>query len=137
MLHKFIVLFLSIVIFTGCGYKQPFLTRSATIVFKTPTIKYHDKCFIERYEDNVKLTILDVGVVVTDMTIYQDKICKNFILCFDANSFNERFLDKSYERDFLYNLFTKEDIYFKDKEKSILIKVIYDKEEKIENNATK
>ncbi len=117
----------------GCTYKQPKTTQSATIVFKTPSLKFHDKGFIERYQDNVRLTILNLGVVVTDMTIYKDKVCKNFALCFDGATFNEKFLDKSYDQDFMYNLFTQKDINFKDKVHGILIKVIYDDQ----NNETK
>ena len=129
MFYRFSGVFVAIFFFIGCSYKQPIYTKSATIVFKTPTIKYNDKCFIERYDDNVRLTILDLGVVIADMKIYQDKVCKNFLMCFDADRFNEKFLDKSYEKDFLYNLFIREDIYFKDREHGVLIKVMYDEEE--------
>jgi len=135
-LQFFIVSFL-LVVFTGCGHKQPISTKSATVVVKTPTLRFYDKGFIEKYEDKVRLIILDFGVVVNDMTIYRDRVCKNLILCLDTAEFNSRYLAKSYEKDFLYNLFNDEDINFKDKENGILIKILYDKNELIENNETK
>jgi hypothetical protein len=45
-------------------------------------------------------------------------------------------LNKSYAKDFLYTLFTQDDISFKDPPNGILIEVIYDKEENSENNET-
>jgi hypothetical protein len=112
-------------------------SKSATIIFKTPNVKFYDKGFIEKYDDRVQLTVFDLGTVVLDLTIYEDKICKNFPVCIDSDKFNREFFNTSYEKDFLYKLFTKEDINFKDKEKGIMIKVIYDKEENGENNETK
>jgi len=135
MLLKFFILSLLIIIFTGCGYKQPVSTKSATVVVKTPNLKFYDKGFIEKYQDKVRLTIFNFGVVIDDMTIYKDRVCKNFILCMDAAEFNSNYLDESYEKDFLYNLFNDEDINFKDKENGILIRILYDKNED-ENNTT-
>jgi hypothetical protein len=121
---------------TGCSYKQPLSSRSATITLKTPTLKFYDKGFIKKYEDRVEVTIFNLGVVVTDMSIYKDKVCKNALLCYDGDTFNDKFLDKSYEKDFLYNLFIQDDISFKDQKNGILIKVLYDKNEVCENNET-
>lgn len=137
MLRDFILIVFILFSLSGCSYKQPKTSQSATIIFKTPSLKFNDKGFIERYQDNVRLTVLNLGIVVTDMRIYKDKVCKNFALCFDGATFNDKFLDKSYEKDFMYNLFTQENINFKDKEHGILIKVIYDVQENIENNETR
>jgi hypothetical protein len=136
MIYRFLISLIFLFIVTGCSYKQPVQIKSATIVFKTPTLKFYDKGFLERYEDNVKLTILNLGVVVTEMTIYKNKVCKNFVLCYDGDTFNDNFLNKSYAKDFLYTLFTQDNISFKDPKNGILIKVIYDKEENSENNDT-
>jgi hypothetical protein len=136
MVYRFLISLILLFMVTGCSYKQPLSSRSATIAFKTPTLKFYDKGFIERYENSVKLTIFNLGVVVIDMSIYKDKVCKNALLCYDGDTFNDKFLDKSYGEDFLYNLFIQDDIYFKDQKNGILIKVIYDKNEVIENNET-
>lgn len=127
MLYRFLIPLIFVFIVTGCSYKQPLSSRTATIAFKTPNLKFYDKGFINRYEDSVELIILNLGVVVTDMTIYEDKVCKNVMLCYDGDTFNDKFLDKSYGKDFLYKLFTRDDIYFKDLKNGILIKVLYDK----------
>ncbi len=134
MLLRFFIVSSFLFIATGCSQKQLVSSRSATIVFKTPSLKFYDQGFIERYEDSVRLTILNLGVVIADMTIYKDKVCKNFVLCYDGDVFNDNFLNKSYAKDFLYTLFTQDDISFKDPENGILIKVIYDKEETSENS---
>ncbi len=122
--------FVFIIFLTGCSVKQPVVTKSAIITFKTKKFKFNDQGFIEKYDDKVKLTILALGVTESEITIYKDKICKNSISCFDSDRFNEQFLDESYEKDFLYNLFNKEDIDFKDKEHRVFIKVIYNQKEK-------
>lgn len=129
MLVKLFFSSLVIVLFVGCGHKQPLSVRSATIVVKTPNLKFYDKGFVEKYEDKVRLTIFNFGMAVDDMTIYKDKVCKNLLLCIDGAEFNSKYLDKSYEKDFLYNLFNDEDINFKDRENGILIKILYDKNE--------
>ena len=86
-------------------------------------MKFYDKGFIFYYDDYVNLQLLNIGNVVLDMSIYPDKICKSSFECLDANSFNERFLHKSYKKSFLYDLFQQNTIYFKDKKNKILIKV--------------
>lgn len=137
MAYRFLISLIFLLILTGCSYKQPVSSRGATIIFKTPTLKFYDKGFIERYEDRVRLTVLNLGTVAVDMTIYEDRVCKNVISCYDGDTFNDTFLDKSYEKDFLYNLLIQDDIYFKDQKNGILIKVIYDTNEDIESNGTK
>ncbi len=133
MLLKIFILSFLITIFTGCSHKQPISAKSANVVVKTPNLKFYDKGFVEKYEDKVRLTILNFGIVIDDMTIYKDRVCKNLILCIDTAEFNSKYLDKSYEKDFFYNLFNDEDINFKDKENGILIKIIYDKKEDLNN----
>lgn len=86
-------------------------------------MKYHDKGFILYYKDYIHLQLLNVGKVVLDLSIFQDKICKSNFQCIDAAEFNKQYLDASYNKKFLYELFLNEKINYKDKKNNILIKV--------------
>jgi len=109
--------------FVGCSSKLPYKSMSSTVLIKTPTMRYHDKGFINYFDDYVHLQLLNIGTVVLDLSIYKTKICKSTLRCISSNEFNTQFLDKSYNEDFLYTLFTNKKIYFKDRKKNILIKV--------------
>jgi hypothetical protein len=118
------LLFLSFIfIFTGCSIKQPIKSRSATIIFKTPNIKFYDKGFITKYEDKIHLQIFNVGRLVLDLKIYKDEVCQGTLQCINSKEFNSQYFHKSYKDDFLYNLFSQNKIYFKDRQNGILIKV--------------
>jgi len=86
-------------------------------------MKFHDKGFINRYDDHIHLQIFEVGHLALDLEIYKDKVCQSTLECISSKEFNAQYLDNSYKEDFLYNLFSKKDIYHKDKLNNILIKV--------------
>jgi hypothetical protein len=118
---------ISIIIFTilliGCSYKQPLYTSSAIIIFKTPQIKFYDKGFITKYTNHIHLQIFQVGNLVLDLKIYKNTICQSTLKCMSSKEFNKKYLHKSYEDDFLYRTFSKENISYKDTINKILIKV--------------
>jgi hypothetical protein len=111
------------ILFSGCALKKPIYSTSSTIIFKTPTMKFYDKGFITKYDNYIELQIFNVGQLVLNLKIYKDEICKGTLQCMDSNEFNNKYFDKSYKKDFLYNLFSQKKIYFKDKQHNILIKV--------------
>jgi hypothetical protein len=86
-------------------------------------MKYYDRGFIFYYENHVKLQLLNIGKVVLNLDIYQNKICKGTFECLSSQDFNKKYLHDSYNNDFLYDLFRKKKINFKDKKNNILIKV--------------
>ncbi len=116
-------LFVIILLFIGCSSKQPQLLQSATIIFKTPLMKFYDKGFVIHYDDYIHLQVLNLGKVVLDLEIYEDKICEGTLQCMDADEFNIKYLSKNYNDNFMYKLFKKDRVYFKDKQNNILIKV--------------
>lgn len=120
---KKIVYVIIISFFTACATKQPIRTSSHTILFKTPQMKFYDKGFITKYDNHIHLQIFQVGNLVLDLKIYEDTICQSTLKCISSKEFNKKYLHNSYKDDFLYNLFSKEKIYFKDKINNILIKV--------------
>ena len=86
-------------------------------------MKFYDKGFITKYKDNIHLQIFNAGQVVLNLKIYKDKICQSTFKCIGPKEFNAKYFHKSYKDDFLYNLFSQNKIYFKDKKNKILIKV--------------
>lgn len=91
-------------------------------------MKFHDKGFIFKYKDYTQVQIFSAGVAVLDMKIYEDKVCKSTFKCQDIEIFNKENLSPTYPKNFLKNLFDKEDkeIIHKDSENGILIKIIRD-----------
>jgi len=88
-------------------------------------MKFYDKGFIYKYNDNTQVQIFSAGTLVLDMRIYKDRICRSTFKCQDLNSFNNENLHKSYSKDFLKNLFDKneKEIVHRDKVNNILIKI--------------
>jgi hypothetical protein len=89
-------------------------------------MKFYDKGFVNIYDDYVHLQILNIGQIVLDLEIYEDKICKSTLKCMDSHDFNMKYLDKSYDDRFLYDLFRHNNIKFRDRKNNIFIKVIKD-----------
>lgn len=125
-MYKYTVAIFISLFLVACTIKQPVKSQSATVIFKTPLMKFYDKGFISKYDNHIHLQIFNVGQVVLDLTIYEDRICQSSLECLSSKEFNQTYLDESYEDRFLYELFSQSDVRFKDKEKRILIKVIKD-----------
>ena len=86
-------------------------------------MKFHDTGFITKYKDSIHLQIFNAGQSVLNLTIYKDKVCQSTFQCISSKEFNALYFHRSYEEDFLYNLFLENKVYFKDKKNKILIKV--------------
>jgi len=116
------------VLFTGCFNTQPKTVSSATILIKTPAMKYYDKGFVSKYNDHLNVQIFSAGTSILSLDIYDDKICKDSFRCESSSSFNKKFLDESYKKNFLKELFNqdKKEIIHRDRKNNILIKIIKD-----------
>lgn len=112
-------------LFIGCGAKKPQLSQSATILIKTPAMKFYDKGFITTFNNYTQVQIYSAGQTVLDLQLYDDRICRTTFECQSASSFNKEYLHSSYEANFLKKLFEKEDknIVHRDKANRILIKI--------------
>ena len=117
----FIIIGLSIIL-TGC-FTKPTVSKSAIVIFKTPSLKFYDRGFLTTYDDHIHLQVYNAGQVGLNLLIYKDRVCQTTFECLDANEFNHKYLSSNYSSDFLYTLFSKQKIYFKDKKNKILIKV--------------
>lgn len=121
MFRFFIIIYLFL--FIGCSIKEPKKSESVVILLKTPLLKFYDKGFLTKYDDFIDLKIFTAGQLVLELKIYKDKICKDSFRCVSSQEFNSNYFDSSYKDTFLYELFSKNKIYFKDKKNKILIKV--------------
>ena len=115
----------SIFIFAGCFNTKPTLSSSATILIKTPHMKFYDKGFIYNYDNYTQVQIFSAGTVVLDMKIYEDRVCKSTFKCQDLKTFNKENLSSSYDDNFIKELFERnqKEVVFRDKENKILIKI--------------
>ena len=99
-------------------------------------MKFYDKGFITKYDDNIHLQIFNAGQMVLNLKIYKDEVCQGTFECISSKEFNSKYFHTSYKDDFLYNLLSNVEngdfknniprnnkIYFKDKKNKILIKV--------------
>lgn len=124
----FFTYFLVIFLMSGCALKQPKISQSATILLKTPTMKFYDKGFISKYHDYIQVQIFSAGNLVLNLDIYEDRICKSTFECQSLKEFNQQNLDASYEESFIKKLFENRDkkVVFRDEKRGILIKIIRD-----------
>jgi hypothetical protein len=118
------LLLIIVFLFIGCSTKQPIISQSAMVIFKTPVMKFYDKGFVTQYNNYTHLQIFNLGSVILDLKIYPDKICTSTLFCMPSEEFNTKYLNYKYKDDFMFKLFRKNKIYFKDKKNNILIKVI-------------
>jgi hypothetical protein len=123
MFRNLILYILLIALFSGCALKQLQQSKSAIIVFQTPIFKFYDKGFVNIYKDHINLQVFEIGNLVLDLDVYEDKVCQSTLECLSAKEFNKQYLHHSYEEDFLYKLLSGKKIYHKDKENGIFIKV--------------
>lgn len=119
------LLFISLFLFTGCFSTKPQLTSSATILIKTPTMKFYDKGFIFKYKEYTQVQVFSAGTAVLDMKIYDDVVCVSTFECENLSLFNSKNLHKSYNKNFLRELFNKneKETIHRDRENRILIKI--------------
>lgn len=113
--------------FSSCALKKAQLTKSATVIFKTPVMKFYDKGFINKYPLYTNLQIYNIGNIVLNLDVYKTQVCQSTFKCISSKEFNKKYLSYKYDDTFLYDLLKQEKIYFKDKPNNILIKVKYDK----------
>lgn len=88
-------------------------------------MKFYDKGFISKYIDYTQVQIFSAGTAVLNLKIYKNQICQSTFECQSLQSFNNDYLHSSYDKNFLRELFLKDEkeIIHRDKENRILIKI--------------
>ena len=120
---KYIFFIVFVLLFSACSTKEIKQSNSAIIIFKTPSMKFYDRGFVKIYDKYINLQIYNSGQIALNLDIYKNKICKGFLQCQSSKEFNKNYLNSDYSDDFLFKLFSKNKVYFKDKLNSIFIKV--------------
>jgi hypothetical protein len=82
----------------------------STIMIKTDKIKIYDTGFIDVKNGLISVKVLNLGVQILDIQIIKSKICIDSN-CFKDEIFNEKFLSKEYENDFLKKIVLKEPLF--------------------------
>ena len=70
-------------------------------------MKFYDKGFIFNYDDYTQVQIFSAGTAILDMKIYEDRVCSSTFKCEKLEIFNAKNLHKSYKKEFLRELFSK------------------------------
>ncbi len=125
-MYRFYILMISLLFFNGCGSKTLNYSSTATILIKSPNMKFYDKGFIKYFDDHIDLEILSAGQSVLKLKVYNDEICKDSLRCISSKEFNELYLNKNYKDDFLMKLLSKNDKIIQHKDNDIFIKIIKD-----------
>jgi hypothetical protein len=115
-------------VFSACSFKDPHISEGATILIKTPSMKFYDKGFIKKYPNHTQVAIFSAGNLILELKIYENRICKDTFECQSLSSFNKEYLSSSYEESFIKKLFDspQKEILFKDDKNKIVIKVLKD-----------
>ncbi len=122
---RFAFIFVLSFMLIGCATKQPAVSQSATILIKTPAMKFYDKGFITQFDNYTQVQIYSAGQTVLDLMLYDNRVCQSTFECENNQSFNKKFLHASYENAFLKKLFDQDEktIIHRDKKNRILIKI--------------
>ncbi|WP_298751738.1 hypothetical protein [uncultured Arcobacter sp.] len=125
MIKTFTGLIFTVLFLSSCAQKQIINSTSATILIKTPTMKFYDKGFISTFENYTQVQIYSAGKTVLDLKFYENRVCKSTFECESSKEFNKKYLHSSYKEDFLKTIFdnNKKETVFRDKEHNILIKI--------------
>ena len=117
-----------IFILSACSIKEPNISQSATILIKTPTMKFYDKGFISKFDNYTQVQIFSAGTSILNLKIYEDRVCQSSFECVTLEKFNRQNLNSSYPKNFIKELFDANDkkTVYKDKKNSILIKITKD-----------
>ena len=112
-MQKFYTLWASLVIVLilgGCGAK-PFVKRdAATIIFKTPKIKFADAGYVRSNDDLVTLELFSAGQAVGKFEI-ENLVCVEGEGCMRKSSFNAEYLSAYYPDNLMENVLRSKPIY--------------------------
>lgn len=122
---KYLLPFFFLFFLSGCALKKPLSAQSATVLIKTPAMKFYDKGFITHFSDYTQVQIYSTGQKVLDLTLYDNQVCQSTFECMSAKDFNKAYFHKSYAGNFLKELLEKseKEVVFRDKKNGILIKI--------------
>ena len=109
---KFSILWASLLLLllSGCGAKPFVKTESATIILKTPKIKFADMGYVRSNEDLIALELFTAGQPVGKFEI-EKMVCVEGEGCLRKSSFNAEYLNMHYPDTLLEHVLRGVPIY--------------------------
>lgn len=102
---------LSVFFLSGCLQTQPYKTKSALIVWKTPSFRYADMGFVSDDGNSMKVEIYGVGAALMHLKIGDDMICMSRFECMSKKNFTRKYLSLHYSDEILENIFRGKPIF--------------------------
>ena len=111
-MKKFYILWASafILLFSGCGARPFVKTDAATIIMKTPKVKFADTGYVRSNEDVVALELFSAGQTVGRFEI-ENMVCVDGEGCMRKSSFNAEYLNEHYPDTLMENILRSKPIY--------------------------
>jgi len=109
---KYFILWASLLalLLSGCGARPFVHNDAATIIFKTPKIKFADQGYVRSNEDVVSLELFSAGVAVGKFEI-EKMVCVDGEGCMRKSSFNAEYLNEHYPDTLMEHVLRGEPIY--------------------------
>ncbi len=102
-IKTFSILWVSLILFSGCALKEYHKSEAKVIILKTPQIKFADTGYIRHNGDAVQLELYSGGQPVKRIEM-NHLICVDSEGCLSKSSFNSEYLHKSYPDDLLLHV---------------------------------
>lgn len=112
-MRKFYTLWASLfalLILSGCGARPFVQTDAATIILKTPKLRFADTGYIRSNSELVALELFSAGQAVGKITI-GNLVCVEGEGCMRKNSFNAAYLNAAYPDALMENVLRSKPIY--------------------------
>lgn len=112
-MRKFYTLWVSLaalLFLSGCGARPFVKTDVATIILKTPKLKFADTGYVRSNEDLVALELFSAGQAVGKIEI-EDLVCVDGEGCMRKSSFNAEYLSADYPDSLMENILRSNPIY--------------------------
>ncbi|MGB5964291.1 MAG: hypothetical protein WBF77_09400 [Sulfurimonadaceae bacterium] len=111
-MRKFYTLWASLLILllSGCGARPFVQTDVATIILKTPKLKFADTGYVRSNDDLVALELFSAGQAVGKIEI-ENMVCVDGEGCMTKSSFNAEYLSAMYPDDILENILRSKPIF--------------------------
>jgi len=100
----------SLLVLSGCGAKPFVHDDVATIIMKTPKIKFADTGYVRSNNDVVALELFSAGMAVGKFEI-ENLVCVDGEGCMRKSSFNEEYLSADYPDTLMENILRSQPIY--------------------------
>jgi len=113
LMKKYFTLWVSLsalLFLSGCGAKPFVHEDAATIIMKTPNIKFADAGYVRSNEDVVSLELFSAGLAVGKFEI-ENFICVDGKGCMRKSSFNKEYLSPYYPDTLMENVLRSKPIY--------------------------